>query len=167
MVDELPRSTGSAAARFSDRSEIARRRLRRGVLLLFAAAVVLCAVVVWQRDARQIEDTRQLIDRRMGPVARYLAEHGTLPYDFPKNADQDLQGKTTGFTYLEPDVIRWAMTAGQPVVIGYGHVRGLIARPDGHAVMVYDHGKLRAEWLTQSQLQDRLAKQRQAAGLKP
>jgi len=147
----------------SPRSQVARRQFRRSVIPFFATAVLLCAVVVWIRDSRHIEATRAQIDIYLSPIARFVAENGTLPLVFPTYADQLVSDKTGAFTYVGRDIIQWARQTDQQVVIGYGRAQGLIASPNGHAVIFSHEGRLSVGWLTGSELSEKLAKQHAAA----
>lgn len=146
-----------------NRSRKARLRLGRSLLPLLAAAVVLCAVVVWQRDARHIEAARLAINGYRVPLATYLADHDTLPLIYPHFPGQEVSDKTSSFTYIGQEVVKWARQADRPVIVGYGHVQGLIARPNGHPVIYYDKGELRVDWIAKSDLSLRLAEQRALA----
>lgn len=160
--EPLP-SAGAATSARRERSRRVRSRLARSLVLLIIAAVVLCVLVVWQRDNRHVDAARRRISASFAPVARYLDDHGTLPIDFPYETGDQVPRTTEAFTYVEPEMIRWAVHSAEPVVIGYGRWQGLIASPDGHAVMMYQNGRLWADWFTPDQLNDRLAQQRTLA----
>ena len=64
--------------------------------------------------------------------------------------------ETGEFTYVGPEVVTWARTANRPVVIGWDAGNSLIGR-NGHAVVMYDGGTLRAEWLSTRDLGSVLA----------
>lgn len=164
MKPEPLSSAGAATAALRERSRKVRSRLARSLLLLTIAAVVLCVLVVWQRDGRRVDAARRRIRSAFAPVARYLDDHGTLPIDFPYPNGDPAPHTSEAFTYVEPGVIRWAVRDPEPVVIGYGRLKGLIASPDGHAVMMYHNGRLWTDWLTPDELEDRLAEQRALAG---
>ncbi len=159
MKPEPSASVDAAGKPSQERSRRARSHLGRSFVPLIAAAVVLCVLVIWQRDRRHIEAARHRISETFEPVAAYLEAHGTLPLDFPYDL---LENPSRAFTYAEPEMIRWALRSEDPVVIGYGKGEGLIARPNGHAVMIYDKGRLRDDWLSRSALEEQLDRQQVA-----
>ncbi|NOT01276.1 MAG: hypothetical protein HOP29_11680 [Phycisphaerales bacterium] len=144
-------------------SQVVRGRLARRLAAFVGAAVVLCAVVVWQRDARHIEAARAEMGALLKPLQQYLDEHAGLPAAYPDEPGTVSPIDTGAFRYADADVIRWAKTAGRPVVIAHGRSQGLIARPNGYAVIVYDRGTLRVDWMPGSRLGPSLDEQRSLA----
>ena len=140
--------TGPApAAVATHRSRRARLRLGRRLVPLVLAGIVLCVLVSWQRDARHIEVARARLGPYIGPLERYLRENGTLPLVYPQYPGQVLSMATGEFTYVGPDVAAWARSANRAVVIGWDAGNSLIGR-NGHAVVLYEQGAVRADWLS-------------------
>ncbi len=138
-----------------------RARVRRRVWPLPVAAFALCALVIWQRDARQIDWALAGIERFIPPLEAHLTQNGTLPIEYPDA--ESLADDDRGFTYADPEIIRWAATADRPVIIAFTRGTGLIVRPNGHAVIIYDNGGLRAVWVTNTELGKRRDAQRDLA----
>lgn len=135
----------------------------RRVLPLVAAAIAICAIVVWYRDARFIEVAKGEMTEYLVPLSTYLSENGTLPLVYPHYPGQEVSAKAGGFTYVEQGIVRWARRADTRAIIGYGRSRGLIALPNGRPAIVYDGGELRVEWISSRDVTARLAEQRRLA----
>lgn len=129
------------------RSRRARLRLGRRLVPLVLAAAALCLLVSWQRDARHIEVARARLEPYIGPLDRYLRENGTLPLVYPQYPGQAVSMASGEFTYVGTDVVAWARSANRAVVIGWDAGNSLIGR-NGHAVVMYDGGAVRADWLS-------------------
>ncbi len=150
-----------------DRSRRVRSRLRRSLIPLLAAAVALCAVVVWHRDATHIQKACDRLEPHLAPIRRYLARHHTLPLVYPAYPDLAPQPTPQRFRYLDKQTLNWARSAPGPTIIGYGPDNGLIVSPNGHAVAIYENGDLQVEWLPSRDLGPRLASQQARAAATP
>lgn len=146
----------SSVAVAISRSRRARLRLGRRLVPLVLAAVVLCLLVSWQRDARHIEVARARLAPYIGPLERYVRENGTLPLVYPRYPGQSVSEGTGEFTYVGPGVVEWARGAEKAVVVGWGAGNSLIGR-NGHAVVMYDRAAFRTDWLSTRELSTVLA----------
>ena len=142
-----------------DRSRKVRLRLGRSLVPLLLAAVVLCAMVVWHRDATHITKACDRIEPHLVPIRRYLAQNKMLPAVYPTYQDLGTSLNPRGFTYVAEPIVRWARTADRRVLIGYGPNNGLIVRPNGHAVAIYENGAIHVEWMAVRELQQLLDEQ--------
>lgn len=149
-----------APAAVRRRSQLVRGRLGRRLVAFGVAGIGLCALVVWQRDARQIEAARAEMDSAVIPLVQHLRERGELPVEYPVVTGTISPVETGALRYADADIVRWAPSADRPVVIGHGRVQGLIARPNGYAVIIYDRGSLRVEWAAGDRLGPMLDEQR-------
>jgi len=156
---------------FATVSEVRSRRVRSlisrrfGMALL--AGVLLCVVVVWQRDVQSIERAKSRVARHVAALNAYLASNHALPASYPPGGMIAGAEKADDFRYVSPSVIRWARTADVPVLIGYERTTGLIARPDGHAVAYYHQGAVRCEWIDGVALRPILDQQEASASQPP
>lgn len=137
----------------------ARLRLGRKLVLLVVATAALCAIVVWHRDATHIEKACERLEPHIASLQRHLDANGTLPALYEGGG---AVSETTILRYVEPEVIRWAMIADEPVIIGQGPANSLI-RANGYAVAIYDAGELRVEWRSSRELGPILAEQERRA----
>ena len=132
--------------------------------LLFAS-VVLCAVVVWHRDATHIEKACARVESCLTPLRQFLQEHGTLPLRYPVDLEELAACSTLDLIYLDQETIRWAREADGPALIAYGRPNGLIVRANGRAAVFYHDGSLVVEWLDNREIGPRVEEQRRRAGL--
>ncbi len=146
------------------RSRRVRSRVGRSLVFLSLGTAVLCTIVVWHRDATFVIKSRDRITPAIAPINVYLSEHGVLPLVYPVAAALDHPPADHGFTYVEEPVVRWARTAGRPVVVGWGKSAGLIVKPNGRAVAVLENGVVRVDWMAGRDLGRVLDQQREAAG---
>jgi len=144
----------------ADRGKRVRSRLTRSLAPLVAATVILFAAVIWIRDDRHVKASIQNLSSYMPPIESYVQRYGALPVNYP---DPSRVTQTDFFRYVDPTIIRWANGRSDPVVIAYGKGQGLIARPDGHPVAVFENGKIRVVWMTREQLNAALAEQKSKA----
>lgn len=147
-----------------ERSRRVRSRLSRSLLPILATAVVLCLVVVWQRDTRRRESEVVRLQPVLRPLQRYLREHDTLPLVYPHYKDDPLAPAEYDFTYVDAEIIRWARSADQPAIVGFGRASSMIGR-NGRAVVIHDQGELRVEWRRVDRFNAQMADQRHAAGV--
>ncbi len=146
-----------------DRSRRVRLRLGRSLWPLLVAALVLCAAVVWHRDATHVEKACARVESYLEPLRRYMTAHGTLPLHYPIYRDLSATAKTSKFTYFDEDTIRWARRADGPALIGYGTAKGLIVRSNGRATVFHDSGKVYVEWLAHHEIHPRVEEQKRLA----
>lgn len=167
----MPHNHDTAAAAKTavvvDRSRQVRSRLSRGLVPLLIAAIVLCGVVVWLRDAKHIITATERMQPYLTPLHRHLQEHHSLPTTYPSVSWPDGSDRAD-FVYADPRIIEWAQTAGRPAVIGYAaRSTGLIVRHNGRGVAVFENGQVRAEWMSGADLDRTLAEQQKLASAAP
>jgi hypothetical protein len=119
-------------------------------------------LVVWQRDARAIESECRHLSLLVEPVRQFYKLNRSLPLTFSAPDDDDSTGEGR-FTYVDEDVIRWAPTAKRPVLIAYARVFGLIAKPNGHAVAMFEDGSITVKWMPGAEVGPLLREQEQLA----
>ncbi len=150
----------------TDRSRRARSNLGRKLIPLTTVAMLLCAVVVWQRDSTAIEAEQSRMAVHAVPIEKFLRLHGSLPPHFPRPFSPDAENPHQKFHYLDSKMIAWAQTADIPAIIGYRQGYSLIIKPNGHAVLIYDKGNLRTEWMSSREFGHAMDEQRKAASNK-
>lgn len=164
MVHDPAHSSPVPPTQDVDRSRKAKLRIGRSLFLLSSAAVVLCAIVVWHRDATHITKACDRIEPAVAAINRYLMENDTLPILYPVRAGLDAPPGDDGFKYVDPSIIRWARTVDRPVVIGYGASEGLIVKPNGRPVAIHQDHHVRVEWMSGRDLGALLTEQQRLAG---
>ena len=152
----LPRS-----AIVVDRAK-ARLRIGRKLIVLVVAGAALCVVVVWHRDATHIEKACERLELHVAALQRHLDANGTLPARYAPDTGSGAISDTNVLRYAAPEVIRWAMTAAEPVIVGHGPAKSLI-RANGYAVAIYEGGTLRVEWRSSRELGPILTEQKRRA----
>jgi hypothetical protein len=147
-------------ARLVEQQVRARRRwVFRSLALLTLTSVGLFLTVIWQRDRLDAENAVQRmgrsgdVTRPVGQLEAAIKNLGLLPAVLPQ---QEESGR---FTYASYQERFFAIRTGGPAIIAASTEVRLILRPNGRAVIVYDHGKVRSEWLTSSEFNRKVNEQ--------
>lgn len=158
-------STPTEQTATTPKAERVRSRVGRRMVNLMIGGVVLCALVVYLRDAAAIKSECRYLDQLMTPVRKHLRNTGRLPLTFTVDPESNPIGEV--ISYVDPKVILWAQSTDEPAMIAYAQGYGLIIRSNGHAVAIYHNKKVTVEWMTKSQIGPRIDAQRKKAGLPP
>ncbi len=149
-------STPAPTARVR-RGALGRRQLVAAVLLLFAGGVVLCALVVRQRDQRVRLAALHKLDPARQWLNDYLAESSFLPPRLEK-----VEIERPAMQYPAPAEIMVLRNEAGPFALFAGPVAGMIMPgADGCAALVYEDGRVHTRWLTLQEL--RAARQHREA----
>jgi len=116
-------------------------------------AVVLCFVVAWRRDAMTVQSQLRALSGVVDALQATVDRVGRLPAEVPTPT-------RTRFTYYLSDADRfYAMHTDKPVIVATMPPVSLLMGERGQAVVIYHDGRVRAEWMTESQYEK--AKRRQ------
>ena len=175
VVPEMPLNSFSAAhaASMDDRAIISRARARRHWvartgLILGATGLLLMALVTWRRDAESVALSMRITQRGVTALQAHLDATGLLPSELP-SVDP------TRYVYATYADRFYAQRTSRPVIIAASAPLSLILRSNGRCVIIYENGKVHAEWLTlaqfgnafDAQLADAAAFERQRQGRIP
>lgn len=153
MLLQIAPQAGSAKARSLDqelvimannRSKTRRRFIFRAVASLSLSAVVLVLLVCMRRDRLTISDNVRSLERPVAALQAQIDSLGQLPSTIPAVPDR------LGLAYANDTVREYAREATGPVLIGNAATQPLILGDDGHAVLIYEAGKVRCEWWARS-----------------
>jgi len=142
----------------------ARRRLISVALLLFISGILFVCVVSWQRDQTRIMSATEAAQRVSAEIGRYIAETGHLPFQVSES--MAIWGGKLELPYPDRNAIYRIEHLDEPSVLIVGPRQGFVPPRDaGCAGIVYDRGKLHAEWMSMDRVAT--AKQRREALLEP
>ena len=140
----LPKPVVSVDERIVESKVRARRRqVFRTIILLGLSAAMLCGFVIWRRDSLLVKSALENAEKE--PVSALQAKIdalGLLPASIPETHRGSLQ------SYAGDADRFYAMNADEPVIVGVSSPVTLILRPNGRYVIIYDKGKVHAEWLS-------------------
>jgi hypothetical protein len=116
------------------------------LVFLAVSALVFLGVVVQQRDARGRDLALQQLEPARKWLAEYLDDRGYLPPEVPD--DSGLLPERPTLAYPAKEEITRLRRHDGPYALIIGRSLGLITPGmDGCAAIIYDHGKVRIEWL--------------------
>jgi hypothetical protein len=146
-----PRVPAGQAAEFplDERALASRVRARRRwiiqtALFLFGTAVLLVLVVVWRRDSVNVAALLLHLEEPVAALQARTDELGMLPAAIPE-PHQDRIASYAG------DAERfYAAQTSDPVIVGVSRPIRLMLGEDGRAVILFERGQLRIEWMPTS-----------------
>ena len=140
-------------ARLLEQQMRARRRwVFRSLAFLTLTSAVLVLLVIWQRDRLEADRVVALmgrsgdVTRPVGQIEASIRNLGLLPATLPRQDEEGVR-----FTYASYPERFFAIRTGGPAIIAASVEVNLILRPGGRAVVLYDHGKIRSEWMSSSE----------------
>ncbi|UCG16254.1 MAG: hypothetical protein JSV19_13265 [Phycisphaerales bacterium] len=146
----------------AERGRRGRANLFGAGLLSLAGVVVLFGATIWQRNNAQVAAIESRLQKEfVAPLQVAITQsRNVLPLEFPaRNAADRAQGHQYHYPTSE-DV--WALRrATEPVIVGYAGRLTLFIRPDGYFVVEFHKGRLRIEWLCESDFFKRITAQQQ------
>jgi hypothetical protein len=121
----------------------ARRRwvLRTSLMLVFSAAV-LAGLIVERRDRWMIQEVTRAMTPAVTALQASTNDLGQLPASVP---DVPLRIR---LAYASNLAREYARATGGPVIIANTPVRDLVFRRDGKGVIIYENGKIHAQWIS-------------------
>ena len=123
------------------------------MFILALSAVVFCMAVVRQRDVRLKQLSLSQIQYVESWVKDYYASHGFLPPSLPADLDF-FDGQEPNLGYPEPrQVPILNHHHGGPILLIAAPMMGIITPGgDGYAVLIFEKGQFRSQWISPSQL---------------
>lgn len=155
-----PRSKAQAEPAYFNPARDRRRKTAAIAILLVLSASGFCALVVWHRDAQLKTAAMDWAETTQAWFQAYIDERGYLPFEL----SPDLPKAGGPFELQYPNIEQVTRLRDQtgPYVLVAGPRQGLITPgADGCAAVIYDHGKIRVEWMTRSEIET-AEKQRQS-----
>lgn len=140
-----------------------RRRVLRSVFLLLVIGILSFAGAVKLRNRARLTEATDRFQAQIADLQQTHKSTGTLPVFYPSADLSEPLPDTTGFTYAEPAVIRYARTSSGPVIVAYSSDVRQILKPERQVVAILDGGSIRIGTLTTGELRRRLQAQRRAA----
>lgn len=134
-----------------------RQWIARSIASLFVAAMVLFVVVTVRRDAANralFVESLEVYVQSLNDVlekTRYLPAVWKAPEFGPKP-----RLPLDAFTYCDDAIRQLAVQSDEPAVVAWGPLYAMVFGRDGRAVAVYDHGKVRVEWVSEIDFRRRL-----------
>ncbi len=118
--------------------------LRTALLLLFSAALI-CVLVVYRSDSARLAISQRNLDGTVRALQSRIDELGWLPGTL---TEEEAKGIQSYAGYADRS---YAHRSGQPVIIAVSYHVSLLLRPNGRHVVIYDLGRLRTQWMTDSE----------------
>ncbi len=138
------------------------RNIRLTGIFLIVSAFVFCMLVVRQRDATRRELNLKWAENIQVQLQKILDERKFLPRSLP--TDLDVNPETLKIPYPSPDAVSRLEIQDQPFVLIAGPPKGLIMPGgDGCAVVLFDAGRVSAEWMTITEVEAALERRRKLA----
>lgn len=123
------------------KADVRRRWVIRTSLTLALSSVLLTLVVVVQRDRSTVAEFTRSLDRSASALQTIVNSLGRLPLAAPESLSK------AGLSYASAVQIEFARRTDQPVIVAATAKRSLLLGEDGHGVLIYEKGKVRAAWL--------------------
>ncbi len=158
-ANRLPKPDISVEERVVESKVRARRHqvIRTG-LLLGLTAVMLFVFISWRTDRMREAAAVRSTDIPVQALQKTIDELGRLPATLTGAQRGPLQ------SYASDADRFYAMHADGPVIIGTTSAVSLILHHNGRCVIIYDKGKVHAEWMSHGEYND--AAQRQVDAMK-
>jgi hypothetical protein len=109
--------------------------------MLGLTGIVLTLLVIWRRDTVAFQELTWKTQETCKAIQAHLDKLGLLPPDLPP-------GAPSGFTYLSYADRFYAQHESHPVILAHSQQVALKLRSNGHAVIMYDQGKVYQGWMT-------------------
>ncbi len=123
------------------RARARRRWAIRTSLILLLTAATLCIFVTWRRDRMTVAWRLLSLKPAVATLQQRIDKFGMLPSVVPGLEK----------CYYASDSERfYAMNAAEPVIIAYQPRTHLMLRDNGRAVIIYEGGTVRQEWLPET-----------------
>lgn len=141
-----PRAASACMASVTERVATARARQRRrwvlrSLLMTSVTAMLLCVLVAWKRDRMTSEASLRGLQRPVAELQASIDKLSYIPVQLPQLA------------YRADDELRhYAMRTDSPVILAASDPIRLLLAEDGSCVVLYERGKVRAEWMTLTEL---------------
>lgn len=142
-------------------SESRRRRtsIVRTVVLLVAATAVLFAFILGLNDARRRQMAMELAQWHAGTLRSRLSDSGLLPLNLDPAPAAERTSTMFHIVGLTRDQARALRKASVPVIAGHTPVIPRHLASHGRAVVLFESGAFRVEWLATSEFDDLYAEQ--------
>lgn len=135
----------------------ARRRwaVRTG-LILGASGVLLFGLLVWRYDTSELNSSLWNAERLAESIQTHLDRTGLLPGALPADL-------ASGFAYASYADRFYAERADRPCIVATSPHVALSLRPNGCSAIVYTHGQVQVQWMTNAELVAAYATQQREA----
>lgn len=155
-TSERPFSRASAVQSNAPVLQARRRWVFRSTALLTLAAVALCFFVAWRRDVTTIQGHLDIVSKVVAELQEQTKAFGRLPAELPHAGEER-------FRYYASDADRYfAAQSQEPVIIAATVPIELVLLTQGRVVIIYDRGRVSAQWLTESEYESMWADQQRA-----
>lgn len=118
-----------------------RRWAARTALCLGLTGVLLVLMLVWKRDTAVQSGWMRSADRSAAALQAHLDQTGLLPATLP-------QTDSRAFNYASYYDRYYAQRVSRPVIIALSPALSLNLWADGRSVILYENGKVCAQWMT-------------------
>ena len=153
-IEGSPERTGRAPCadhrtipRHGPAQQAHRRWVFRSTVLLALTAAGICFFVAWRRDDLTISARLDLLARPVAELQEQVNKLGRLPAE-PPTLDRE------SLNYYASDADRYfAAHTQEPLIIGTTTSSQMLFKSDGRAVIIFERGKVRAQWMTDSAYQ--------------
>jgi len=142
-----------------------RRRIRvaQSVAVLFAAAIVLCVVVIWQRNWVRLRAAQEQFEAYLPGLREALEVTGTLPLVYPRLDPDGQTDPPMAFIYIDSNTVHQLRPSQEPMIVAYSPSVRLILGADERIVAIREGGDIRVTIMRADQFARRLGEQQRRA----
>ncbi len=146
-------ATPVGAKLLANRARQRRQWVFRSTAMLAGIAILLSFLVTWRRDEMAADESLRLLAAPVAQLQAHLDAWGHLPAEIPEPARGSVE------LLLSAADRYYADQTSDMVLIGHTPPVMLHLKENGRGVILYQQGKVRAEWMTTAEFRDRSARQ--------
>ena len=133
--------------------------MAKSAVALVLAAVVLCVVVIWQRNWMRLKSAREQFEEHLPGLVETVQATGMLPLVYPPPAPGELTALRTSFTYIDSTMVRYYRSSQEAPIIAYSPAVRLILGPDQQVAAIKEGNEIRVAVMGADRLRRRLVEQ--------
>lgn len=128
------------------------------VRLLIGLTAILVLLSIF-RDVRRKHEVVKLAEQYAAALSTRMGETGALPLLLEPHTDRLRRTRTYRFEWLSPDDARRARSLTDPIIVAQSVPHLRFWGDNGRAVVLFDGGRFRVEWMDLSEFDRRIDEQ--------
>lgn len=147
------------------RGRARRRRVRVAQRIVASAltTVVLCVVVIWQRNWVRLQEATERFEGHLTGLVETVKGTGVLPLVYPPPAAEKQPVSSPDFTYIDSAMVRHYRSSLEPVIVAYSPAVRLILGTDDRVVAIKEGNEVRVTVMRTDRFARRFAEQKREA----